>query len=188
MTLRIALGLAITAIGSAFASDTPNPKFTSEAMAEALLEHVEQGGAEVQLLLGSLYDTGEGVPEDNAEAVRWYRLAAEQGLAEAQLNLGVMYDNGEGVPEDDAEAAQWYRMAAEQGHPKAQLNMALQYITGEGLPVDHVRAYAWLDLGAAGGDPDAGNVRDSLATAMTPKQIAEAQALSRELADRILQQ
>ena len=74
------------------------------------------------------------------------------------------------------------------GTSKAQLNMALQYITGEGLPVDHVRAYAWLDLGAAGGDPDAGNVRDSLATAMTPEQIAEAQALSRELADRILQQ
>ena len=188
MALRIAFGLAVTAIGSAFAGETRDPKFTSEAMAEALLEYVEQGDAEAQLLLGSLYDTGEGVPEDDAEAVRWYRLAAEQGLAEAQLNLGVMYDNGEGVPEDDTVAAQWYRMAAEQGHPKAQLNMALQYITGEGLPVDHVRAYAWLDLGAAGGDPDAGNVRDSLATAMTPEQIAEARALSRELAHRIPQQ
>ena len=114
-------------------------------------------------------------------------LAAEQGLAEAQLNLGVMYDNGEGVPEDDTAAARWYRLAAEQGHPQAQLNLALQYITGQGAPVDHVRAYAWLDLGAAGGDPNAGNVRDSLAEAMTPQQITEAQALTRELADRISQ-
>ena len=36
--------------------------------------------------------TAEGVPEDKAEAVRWYRLAAEQGHASAQYNLGVMYD------------------------------------------------------------------------------------------------
>ena len=42
--------------------------------------------------------TAKGVPEDDAEAVRWYRLAAEQGNAFAQSNLGVMYANGEGVP------------------------------------------------------------------------------------------
>ena len=30
----------------------------------------------------------EGVPEDDAEAVRWYRKAAEQGHAGAQYNLG----------------------------------------------------------------------------------------------------
>ena len=39
------------------------------------------------------------VPEDDFEAVRWYRLAAEQGYADAQFNK---YDNGEGVPKDDA--------------------------------------------------------------------------------------
>ena len=52
-----------------------------------------------------MYANGEGVPEDDAEAVRWYRLAADQGHAGAQYNLGVMYANGEGVVEDDAEAA-----------------------------------------------------------------------------------
>ena len=29
----------------------------------------------------------EGVPEDDKEAVKWYRLAAEQGHAKAQFNL-----------------------------------------------------------------------------------------------------
>ena len=33
--------------------------------------------------------TDEGVPQDDAEAVRWYRLAAEQGLAEAQRQTWV---------------------------------------------------------------------------------------------------
>ena len=66
-----------------------------------------------------MYANGEGVAEDDAEAVRWYRLAADQGLAIAQNNLGWMYDNGEGVAEDDAEAVRWYRLAADQGHADA---------------------------------------------------------------------
>lgn len=186
--LRIALGMVVIAVGSGFANEAPNPGLEPAAVVQAVLELARQGDARAQLLVGSWHDVGEQVPEDDAEAVRWYRRAAEQGLADAQLNLGVMYDNGEGVPEDDAEAARWYRLAAEQGYPRAQLNIALQYITGQGVPVDHVRAYAWLELGAAGGDPDAGNVRDSLAKTMTPQQIARAQALKDELVVGVPQQ
>ncbi len=36
----------------------------------------EQGGANAQLLLGSMYDNGLGVPQDYAEAVKWYSKAA----------------------------------------------------------------------------------------------------------------
>ena len=54
-----------------------------------------------------MYDRGEGVPQNDAEAVRWYRMAAEQGVALAQYSLGVMYANGRGVPQDDIEAARW---------------------------------------------------------------------------------
>ena len=63
--------------------------------------------AEAQVLLGGMYGNGRGVPQDEVEAVRWFRLAAEQGNAEAQLYLGVMYSNGRGVPQDDAEAVRW---------------------------------------------------------------------------------
>jgi uncharacterized protein len=54
----------------------------------------EQGDANAQFKLGLMYYNGEGVPEDDAEAVKWYRKAAEQGLAGAQFNLGVMYAYG----------------------------------------------------------------------------------------------
>ena len=47
-----------------------------------------------------MYDRGERVPQDYAEAIKWYRKAAEQGYASAQYNLGIMYDDGEGVPQD----------------------------------------------------------------------------------------
>tara|TARA_B100001105_G_scaffold174513_1_gene140621 strand:- start:446 stop:796 length:351 start_codon:yes stop_codon:yes gene_type:complete len=83
----------------------------------------EQGLANAQYSLGLMYDEGEGVPENDAEAVRWYRLAAEQGNTLAQYNLGVMYANGRGVPENDAEAVKGYRLAAEQGDASAQSNL-----------------------------------------------------------------
>ena len=76
----------------------------------------EQGHAPAQTRLGFMYAKGDGVEEDHAEAVRWFRLAAEQGLAPAQFNLGVMYEDGDGVEEDHVEAVRWYRLAAEQGH------------------------------------------------------------------------
>ena len=57
-------------------------------------------------------DNGPGVPQDYAEAVKWYRKAAERGDALAQNNLGFMYDYGQGVPEDDLLAHIWYNLAA----------------------------------------------------------------------------
>jgi uncharacterized protein len=75
----------------------------------------ELGMAAAQNNLALMYDNGEGVPENDAEAVKWYRKAADQGLVEAQFNLGNMYESGEGVPENDAEAVKWYRKAADQG-------------------------------------------------------------------------
>ena len=52
------------------------------------------GDASAQYDLGLRYATGEGVPQDDSEAVTWYRLAAEQGHALAQATLGHMYATG----------------------------------------------------------------------------------------------
>ncbi len=59
----------------------------------------------------TLYANGEGVLKDEAEAVRWFRLAAEQGDALAQSNLGAMYANGRGVLKDPVQHCrrQWAR-------------------------------------------------------------------------------
>ena len=72
----------------------------------------EQGYATAQFNLGVKYASGEGVPEDDREAVRWYRLAAEQGKAIAQATLGFAYYNGEGVPQDYVQAHKWLNIAA----------------------------------------------------------------------------
>ena len=54
------------------------------------------------------------MPQDYAEAVKWYRKAAEQGDA-GPVQPGFMYENGQGVAQDYAQAVTWYRKAAEQG-------------------------------------------------------------------------
>ena len=72
-----------------------------------------------------MYAKGEGVPENAAEAVKWWRKAAEQGQAKAQYGLGRMYATGRSVLKDDAEAAKWFRLAAEQGVASAQYGLGL---------------------------------------------------------------
>ena len=75
---------------------------------------------EVQFAIWLRSAIGEGVTQDDAEAVRWLQLAAEQGHAWAQFSLGNRYANGEGVPQDDTEAERWSRLAANQGNSMAQ--------------------------------------------------------------------
>jgi TPR repeat protein len=66
-----------------------------------------------------MYDAGWGVPQDYAEAVKWYRLAADPGDANAQFNLGAMYAEGHGAPKDDVLAYMWRNLAAAQSDKEA---------------------------------------------------------------------
>lgn len=72
----------------------------------------EEGNAEAQDRLATLYATGQGVPRDYAEAAELRRAAAEQGCASAQLGLAVMYKYGLGVPRDFVCAYIWSRIAS----------------------------------------------------------------------------
>ena len=79
----------------------------------------EQGEAEAQWFLGSMYYQGKGVPQDDQEAVRWYWQAADQGDAYAQNTLGYMYEHGRGVPRNYVRAYMWASLAAAQGDEDA---------------------------------------------------------------------
>ena len=85
---------------------------TTPAEVAATRQRAEQGDALAQGQLGSMYDTGQGVPQDYTEAVRWHRLAAEQDIPVAQYSLSVMYGSGQGVPQDFVEAHKWVNLAA----------------------------------------------------------------------------
>ncbi len=86
----------------------------------------EQGHATAQFNLGSIYDKGQGVPQDYAQAMQWHRRAAEQGHAGGQNNLGVMYHEGQGVPQDYAQAYLWSNLAAARLPPGADREGAVR--------------------------------------------------------------
>jgi TPR repeat protein len=58
----------------------------------------EHGLAAAPFQLGLMYEIGQGVPQDHAEAAQWCRKAADQGYAPAQFQLDI-YENELGVPQ-----------------------------------------------------------------------------------------
>ena len=134
-----------------------------------------------------MYDYGEGVLQDYAEAVKWFLRAAKRGHADAQNNLGLMYDYGEGVPQDYAEAVKWYRRAAEQGYALAQSNLGFMYEDGTGVPQDYVPAHMWFNLAASrflATEKESREIaqqgRDRVAQLLSPEALARAQRMARE--------
>ena len=129
--------------------------FTGLALAaadpEELARAAQQGDAGAQFLLGSRYDRGRGVAEDDSEAVRWYRRAAQQGHASAQYYLGYKLAQGEGVAKDTGEAVRWLREAAGQGHAAAQYRLGAMYFNDEEAPADKAAAARWFRAAAGQG-------------------------------------
>jgi TPR repeat protein len=112
----------------------------------------EHGNAEAQTLLASLYQFGQGVPQDSAQGQAWMQKAADQGYAYAEYQLGSLYRDG-AVSRDFAQAVHWYGQAATQGYARAQTNLGALYEKGSGVPLDHAQSAALFRKGAAGGDP-----------------------------------
>ena len=80
------------------------------------LPMAEQGDANVQFNLGVMYAKGQGVKQDDFEAVKWFRKAAEQGHAKAQAILGFSYLLGErGVQVNKSLAKEWFGKACDNG-------------------------------------------------------------------------
>src|SRR5580693_5181042 len=79
--------------------------------------------------LGGFYSKGRsGLPKDDREAARLFKLAADQGNAFAQVYLGRFYALGRGgLPKDDCEAARLYKLAADQGHAYGQESLGFFY-------------------------------------------------------------
>jgi TPR repeat protein len=112
ITLAAALTLVVT-VGAAVAGQLEDGKAAYSrrdyAIAYQLLRPLAD--ADAQHAIGTMYHDGAGLPQNYAEAIKWYRKAADLGFAEAQFNLGIVYEFG--TLQNDAEAIKWYRKAAE---------------------------------------------------------------------------
>lgn len=94
---------------------------------QALLPQGNRGVAKAQSQIGDMYAGGQGVTQDYAEAMKWYRKAAEQGDTAAEQAIARMYQQGWGVKKDEAEWLKWLTKAAKQGDSDAQFWLANAY-------------------------------------------------------------
>ena len=101
-----------------------------------------------------MYDNGEGVPEDDKEAVKWFRKAAEREM-QMRSRSGRCTKKAKGVLKDFKEAAKWTRKAAEQGYAGSQFSLGFFYYDGKGVPEDISTAYVWVSFAAANGNAGA---------------------------------
>src|SRR5580704_13548149 len=111
----------------------------------------EQGHAESQYLLSTMYDAGQGLPQDDTQTAYWERKAAEQGHAYAQANLSFRYY----AASDFLEAFAWCQRAADSNLAWAEYNLGLMYRKGEGVQQSDTEAAHWYRRAATQDFPEA---------------------------------
>jgi len=152
---------------------------------ELFLIEAKKGNASAQTNLGTLYATGQGVPHDDIEAVKWFRKAASQGDIISQRNLGVHYAKGLGVQQNDKEAAKWFTMAAKQGDPLSQISIGIMYELGRGISKNPVVAWAWYTLAKRNGVETAQSYIDSIQEKMSSDEINVAKQIAEQFHSEI---
>jgi TPR repeat protein len=146
----VAASILCTAmIGGLVAWQVHKAKANHRLVQEATVARInaEHGDAAAALSLAHMNYYGQGVPQNYAEAARWYRSAADLGNAKSQFSLGYIYYYGQGVPQDYSEAVRRFRIAAEQGDVQAQVRarvfLAVTSYYGQGTPQNYVEGN-WL--------------------------------------------
>jgi len=112
----------------------------------ALRKLANQGDADAQWQMGVRYHNGEEVPQNDAQAVRWFLRAAEQGHVTAQATLGAYYWAGRGVPPDLSKAYVWSALALAQGdeNSKSRLEGLASQMTRAQVSAARQQAEVWL--------------------------------------------
>jgi hypothetical protein len=106
----------------------------------------DHGNAEAQWQMGVRCHNGEGVPQDDAQAMLWFQLAAGQGNVAAQSALGAYYWAGRGVPEDLSKAYFWSAIALAGGdeNSKVRLEGLASQMTQAQVSAARQQAEVWI--------------------------------------------
>lgn len=106
-----------------------------------------------QLAMKHIY--GDGVPEDNALAVRLLTQAHDTGHIEATYNLGICYHYGFGTSIDLAKAFELYLESANAGYGKGMELVGRFYNRGIYVAQNRGQAELWLAKAMRSSDADA---------------------------------
>ena len=124
---------------------------------EQLTQMAEKGDGTAQNLLGLRYISGEGVTQDEREAVRWFTKAAQQGNVSAQSKLGSIYFRGRDIPQNLNQAYFWMVLARANGdeNSKVLAPLVAARLTRAQVTSIELEASHWLDQRNSSAKPSA---------------------------------
>lgn len=99
--------------------------------------------------LGLCYEYGIGVEANNAEAFKYYEMAANNNYIVAMYHTGRCYLNGLGVKENHEEAFRWFNDAAQSDNVSAQYYTGSLLLNGKGVTMNKEEGIEWLNKAAA---------------------------------------
>ena len=133
-------------------SDEKAPPQDVEKAFGYLRKAVEAENPYAAYFLGKLYEKGQHVPQNIAEAIRLYTLSAGQDNDFAAYRLGKLYLGGEGVLKDVESAIRWLTFAADRKNQFAEYALGVLYFKGEDVPKDVPKALEYLKRSAGQGN------------------------------------
>jgi uncharacterized protein len=182
----VALGLAVLLQSSIPVMRSSTEVLSQEQGVASLKKRAEAGDPKAQVQVGAAYASGDGVTNDDLEAVKWFRKAAKRGDAAGEYSLSEMYLTGRGVAVNFSEGLKWLRRSADHCDPRGQANLAALYAHGQGVPKDETEAAKWMrkaaDQGLAAGQFGLGSMYAH--GKGVPQSETEAAAWYRKAADQ----
>ncbi len=117
----------------------------------------EYGDVRGMMLLGNMYQLGNGVALDMREAFALYHRAAMLGNTEGMVAIATMYQAGMGVNLNTRLAIGWFERAARMGDQTGAFFYAIHNFQGSkgttyDLKSDHLIAYKWFRVAATNGE------------------------------------
>ena len=156
----------------AHAREPSRPRFRpqSDDIVNSMTQKAEGGMAEAQMVLAKWRYDGSVLPEDHAEAARWYEMAAKQGNVGAMLALGRMLNEGDGVTKDVRKGCEWYVAAARKGSAEAYYELGLIFENGTGVKADKEKASKLYEEASKRGETNAASRLASLQIVSPPAE------------------
>ncbi len=100
----------------------------------------DAGNTNMQVLVGNMYDYGQGVPQDDVQALQWYLMAASKGNTKGQYQAANLYFTSPTVPKDLIESYRWASLAAKgpKGEPVTIWAQQLQSVLTANMSDDDI--------------------------------------------------
>jgi hypothetical protein len=103
----------------------------------------QKGVSRAMLLLGIIYYTGKGVPQNYKEAAKWYEMAAEGLDSYGLCNLGYCYFYGRDMDVNFKRAYDCFSLSAYMRNPNAMYKLGDMFYYGNHVAEDKDAAYYW---------------------------------------------